>query len=369
MADRRVSEARVGYDVWVQVPLRPLTPFSYPDFSMRFFLCLTIFTLYASLNLTSQTIAEIASRSDKRTLRERADEALQKGLADSAVISMYEQWLNAVPTDTAAAHLLATLYAKVGRKQDAQAVQLLGTEPKPPFDPRIKTINTLEVVMGTYKVLLPASIKSAQKFPIVLVLHGNGHTEDTMIEWAKSLKLDSVIFVFPRAPYPKMAEIMASQRPRYSASGSDLGFPDSLLSEVVEASAAWYHDALTDASARFPVSRIKPIVVGFSQGGFMSYAVATRYPQTFQSVVSICASMYQYGGVQQHISQLALYGIDALVLHAKSDPVVPFQTGSLLSGMLTEARVSNQFVPFEGGHWPSQEATAHVRRWLETRLR
>lgn len=322
----------------------------------------------ATMVLPSQSLQEIVSRTDKRTFRERADEAVLNGAPDSVSISLYEQWLNVVPTDTVAASSLAKLYAKTGRVRDRELALKLATEPKPPSDPRIKTINTLEVVMGTYKVLLPSVMKPSQKFPIVLVLPGNGHTEDTMINWIKSLKMDSVIFVFPRASYTKLQEVMSSQRPRYSASGADLGFPDSLLTEVVEASAAWYHDALTDASVRFPVSRVKPIVIGFSQGGFMSYAVATRYPQTFQSVVSICASMYQYGNVQQQIPQLSLYGIDVLVLQGKNDPVVPFQTGVLISGMLQEARVRHSFVPFEGGHWPTTETSDHVRRWLQQRL-
>ncbi|MCO6466373.1 MAG: dienelactone hydrolase family protein [Bradyrhizobiaceae bacterium] len=317
---------------------------------------------------TAQVLPEVSARADKRTLRERADEAMQKGAPDSVVISLYEQWLNAVPMDAEAARQLSLLYTRVGRTADAAIAASMATETKPPADPRIQTVNTLQVRMGTYKVLLPSVMKPAEKYPAVLVLHGNGHTEDTMVEWVKSLKMDSVIFVFPRAPYAKIPEIMASHRPRFSGSGPDLGFPDSLLTDVVEATAAWYHDALTDASARFPVSKVKPVVIGFSQGGFLSYAVATKYPQTFQSVVSICASMYQYGNVQRYFPTLASYGIDALVMHAKSDPVVPFQTGEMIAALLKDARVKCSFEAFEGGHWPSDVATARVRQWLHHHL-
>lgn len=330
-------------------------------------------TLFALLlgytQVMAQGVSDVVARTDKRTLRERADEVMKSGTADAEAIVLYEGWLNAVPTDTAAARQLAILYERAGRSADAAAALLLATVPKAPVDARLQTINTLQVRMGTYKVLLPTELKPAQKYPAVLVLHGNGHTEDTMVEWARQLKMDSVIFVFPRAPYVKLPEVMASQRPRYSGSGTDLGFPDSLLTDVVEATAAWYHDALIDASVRFPVSKVKPIVVGFSQGGFLSYAVATKYPQTFQSVVSICASMYQYGNVKSHLSDLASYGIDVMVLHAKQDPVVPFQTGELLWAMLQDAKVRSTFVPFDGVHWPSASATSQVREWLTKRLR
>jgi predicted esterase len=316
----------------------------------------------------AQVINEIATRADKRTARERADEAVAAG-KDSLAVALYETWLSAVPNDTAAASLLSRAYARAGRNAESLKALSITAEPKPPTDQRVQTIYTLQVRMGSYKVLMPKLVKPGTKYPVVLVLHGNGHTEELMLEWVKQLGMDSVVFVLPRAPYPRVEEIIATHRPRFSASDVAPGFPDSLMTAVVEASAAWYHDALTDASARFPISNVKPIVVGFSQGGFYSYAVATRYPQTFQSVVSISASMYFYGGVQSHFADLRAYGIDALVLHGRQDPIVPFQVGELIASLLTRSQVDHTFVPFDGAHWPTTEATKQIRSWLYYHLK
>ncbi len=318
--------------------------------------------------LQGQAIHDIVANPDKRTLRERADEALRKGAPDSVVISMYEQWLHAVPSDTSAAKQLAALYTKVGRTADASAATRLSSPESPSADPRLETVYTLQVRLGMYKVYGPAKPKPGIKYPAVLVLHGNGHNEEVMLNWVKSLNMDSVYFILPQAPYAKLSDIMASHRPRYSATDVAPTLPDSLLPQVVDASAAWYHDAYIDASVRYPISAIKPIVIGFSQGGFYSYAVATRYPHTFQSVVSVCASMYAYGGIRERLPDLRAHGIDVLVLHGSKDDVVPLQVGELISSLLHGSNVQHTFHVFEGGHWPSAPATAMIRNWLITRL-
>lgn len=231
------------------------------------------------------------------------------------------------------------------------------------------TLYTLQVRMAKYHVILPTEMKPAQTFPAVLVLHGNGHTPEFMMQWVRSMKLDSVIFIFPEAPYPKYDEIIATKKVKLSASGEGIGMPDSLMSEVVKASAAWYHDALTDASARLPISKVKPIVLGFSQGGFYSYVLATRYPWTFQSVVSVCASMYDYGHAVEHFDDLAKYGIDVLITHGRQDTTVRFQTGELIKAALERNNVSHTFLPFDGGHWPTPEVSEQIAAYIRQRLR
>ncbi|MBV6464330.1 MAG: hypothetical protein OKBPIBMD_01785 [Chlorobi bacterium] len=319
--------------------------------------------------VTAQLADDIFTRKDKRTYRERADELFQTGLSDGAAIRLYEQWLNVVPADSVAANKLLQLYTRNGRKQDEVRLgSYLKSITNTP-DQRIQTVQTLQVRLGLYKVLLPRQLKPGVTYPSVLVLHGNGNTEDLMIEWIKSFNMDSVIFVFPQAPYPKMADIKATQRDAYSATDAAPFMSDSLRNEVVSTSAIWYRDAYLDASIRYPISAVKPIIVGFSQGGFYAYAVATRFPETFQGIVSVSASMYAYGEVQQYIPVLKTHGIEVLVLHGTKDAVVRPQTGELLSALLTRNGVTNTFRFFDGGHWPTPDASAMVREWLASRLK
>jgi predicted esterase len=234
---------------------------------------------------------------------------------------------------------------------------------------RDSVFHTLQVRMGTYRVVLPTVMKPSQTFPAVLVLHGNGHTPEFMMQWIKQLGIDSVIFIFPEAPYPKYGEIIETKKVKLSASGEGIGVPDSLMADVVNASAAWYHDALTDASARLPISKVKPLVLGFSQGGFYSYVVATRYPFTFSGVISVCASMYDYGHALEKFDELRQYGIEVLITHARQDPTVPFQTAELITAALERNGVTHTFLPFDGGHWPTHEISLKIADWIRQHLR
>jgi len=330
---------------------------------------LTVLLVFTAVTgLSAQTVDEIVGRSDRRTAREHASRLYHSRENDSLAITLYLQWLAAVPNDVAAVRELVTVYDRNGRTREADTLRTLVKKLEPRVDPRVLTLHTLQVNMGTYKVLMPSKMRPAQTFPAVVILHGNGHTAETMMGWARTLQLDSAILIFPQAPYPKLDEIMASHTPKYSASGLGIGFPDSLQSAIVDASSAWYHDAFLDAASRLPISTDKPILVGFSQGGFHALTVATRYPFAFRSVVTICASMYDYGKVRDYLGDLRTNGVDVLVTHGKSDQTVPLQTGELIDAWLTSARVEHVYMPFDGGHWPSGQITDAIRDWIRLRL-
>ena len=293
---------------------------------------------------------------------------MEAGTNDSLAIAWYTDWLHAVPKDTAAMRELIGLYRRNGRTQEADTVQAMLRKRMRATDDRERIMHTLQVRMGTYRVLMPKSVRPAETYPAVVVLHGNGNTPETMMRWAKKLQLDSVIMLFPQAPYLKLEEVLATHSPRYSASGRELGFGDSVQADLVDASAAWYHDVFLDASTRLPISKDKPILVGFSQGGFYAYCVATRYPHVFRSLVTISASMYAYGRVEPYLPDLRTHGVDVLLTHGTNDRVVRLQTAELIDAMLETAGVDHVFMPFEGGHWPSDLITDVIRDWVRLRL-
>ncbi len=301
---------------------------------------------------------------DKRSLREKAEEIIAKKGNDSTVAILLEQWMLAVPADPESAYNLAQVYGRLGRKADSASTMDIAWQNGYTADPRIQTYYATQQRFGRYKVLMPARMKPRLTYPMVLLLHGNGNSADMMIQLARTMQLDSIIFVCPEAPYLKSKESFSTMRERYSASDEGLGIADKLLSQVFDYSAEWYRNVLNDARESLPVSNTKTAVVGFSQGGFYSLALATKNPELVGSVVTICASMYEYGKVMQKLKVLRTYGIPVLVTHAVNDPVVPFQTSKLIVGGLVEAGVDHKHFAFEGGHWPTAEALVAIKQWL-----
>lgn len=329
----------------------------------------------------------------RQTLREQADQAMAAGRAAEAV-SKYEAWLKVAPTDAEGSYQLARAYAAVGRPTDAALalelalanglpeVQRIATDPslepltrrpgplqraweqRQRLDSATSVLYTRQVRIGRSLVTYPPGYVPTKKYRLGILLHGNGNTEAMMSQWARQLGLRDIIWVAPQAPYTKLRESMASLREKYSAAGEGLQAPDTLLDDIVDASAEWYRDVMRDARTSLPITLDKPVIVGFSQGGFYAHVLATRYPAEIGAIVSISASMYAAGKVTSNYGVMRKHGVRALVLHGTKDDVVPLQTAELIHSMMENAGVSHNFKTFDGAHWPTAEADAVIKEFL-----
>ena len=319
--------------------------------------------------LSAQNVQEIYHSENRSTSRTRAFQQQADSTKDSSTVLLLEDWVRAVPNDRGAYLSLAKLYRRLGRTTDALYADSLANRFKVWTSPQHLTRFIPQTRLGSYSVLMPSKVEAAKTYPCVVVLHGNGNTPRLMQDWFSSLGIDSIIAIFPEAPYPKMQEALAANREMYSASGNGLGHPDSVLTDVISMSAAWYHDVLQHAIATLPISKELPLLIGFSQGGFYSLVVATTYSASVKSVISISASLYAEGQIRERLKRLREYNIDVLLAHGTKDAVVPLQTAELIDGMLTEAKINHVFVPFNGGHWPTAEINARIHQWIIERLR
>lgn len=216
--------------------------------------------------------------------------------------------------------------------------------------------------MARYRVLMPSSVRPYERLPLVMMLHGNGNTPDVMIRLARELDLGRVIVICPEGPYVKLAETIVAHSEKLTAMQIAQDAPDTLLPRTIDLSAQWYMDALADARRTLPVDTTRgTVLIGFSQGGFFAHVLMTRHPAMFSHVVSICASMYAAGGVVERYPAVVPFPVKVLVAHGTTDEVVAFQTGELIHSQLDRAGVVHQWLPFEGGHWPTRPVLDAIR--------
>ena len=357
---------------------------------------------------------------DLRSARERAEIAVKSGDSRQAV-QLYELWLSAMPSDTAAYARCAGLYVQLGNNERALEILRLGvsrgladisamrnqaqyaslrglkgwTDVARLAQENSDRSNEFTVYIspqqrfGRYKVYLPSGGEkgirskdgtrgrqpyegvqgenpdSLKRYHPVLLLHGNGQTPEVMLRWAKGLQIPDVAFICPEAPYTKVRETIADNSLRLSAAPDDIAALGYLRLSVMEASADWYFSAFLDAKQTLPLVDEKPIVIGFSQGGFYGSIIAMRYSGLVRSLVLLSASYYQELRVEPFCEKLRSYGIDVLHTHGRRDPIVAFSTAERIESMLDSGGVQHQFVPYDGEHWMSAEIDGAVRRWIQ----
>lgn len=243
-----------------------------------------------------------------------------------------------------------------------------------------------QVRFGRYHILAPKVLSPDTTYNVVLLLHGNGHGPEVMLDWSKDLNLANTIYIAPEAPYLKWRESKVAETDKFMAILIDSTVPDSMQAEIINTSAQWYHDVMKEAMASLrttpikrsafdltsnvrkttavPLTYAKPHVVGFSQGGFFAQVLATRHPNDFAGVVSMSGSMYAAGNVVERYPVLRTMPV--LLCHGRQDDIVPFRVATECVDALTQAKVEHTFIPFEGGHWPTPEITAQIRRWLSS---
>ncbi len=217
---------------------------------------------------------------------------------------------------------------------------------------------------GRYFVLYPERYDTVRRYTLVVLLHGNGQAPSQLFSWVRQWQGEDMLVVAPEAPYVRVRSTVNAAALRFSALGEELGAPDSLRESIIAMTAEWYHAVVRDAQQHLPVRRALPLVVGFSQGGFMAGVLLAQHPDSYAGAALVAASYYAEGRVLERLSEMRRYGLSFLVLHGYEDPIVPFQTAQLFVNALAQAGVEHEFVPFAGGHWASPEATQRLRQWL-----
>jgi predicted esterase len=332
---------------------------------------------------------------DSRSYRERAEEALKSKNFKQAV-PFLEEWVKVNPKDVESMVILARCFMTLQQPDKAFSYLQDAAEMGYPYTKAIvsdtsftplrfrKGFDEMLAIMkknadiaaefpikfapqqrfGRYRILYPPNYDERKKYHLVLLLHGNSQEPTIILRWAKQLNLTNSIIVCPEAPYIKFKESASIFALRLSAMGEDLGYPDSLKDDVIFSSADWYNSVAKEATEVLPIKPGLPIIVGFSQGGFYANVVATRHPDSYKSIVTICASMYSEAKVLEKYPILRKYGIDVFLLHSTDDPIVPYQTALLYKNALENEKIEHTFMNYKSGHWLTEEATKKIAEWI-----
>jgi phospholipase/carboxylesterase len=124
-----------------------------------------------------------------------------------------------------------------------------------------------------------AAAKPSEKLPLVVVIHGFGGTPDRIAEVVTGLRWKARVYA-PRGIY--------RAGPGFSWFSIDLAW-DALTPGIAAAADVLDREIAAEVASRPTCG--KPIVVGFSQGAMLSYAIAARAPDKIAAALPLSGAI------------------------------------------------------------------------------
>ena len=165
--------------------------------------------------------------------------------------------------------------------------------------------------------------------PLIFALHGNG---DKTGNFYKTLFHD----------LPGSARIVLIQGPIKHGSGYAWPMDEKGLREHGEEIA----QIVQTLSVKYP-SPQRPVLVGFSGGGYMAYYQAVAHPELYSTIIPIS------GGLSAAIAkddQATTEAVVVVALHGKSDSLIGYASGKRAVDLLSDMGREAELISLPGGH-------------------
>lgn len=192
------------------------------------------------------------------------------------------------------------------------------------------------------------------ELPLVVLLHGRGGRPS--IPYA-GMAGDPPVRVFsPRAP-DKLGKDGFTWFATWSTSGQTELLARSIVGRADELAPA------IQAYSKLRPTRGKPIVAGFSQGGILTYALVTRYPQLFAAAFPV-AGWIPEANLPKPPKKGSTYPL-IHAMHGTIDETVPFADGRATVEALGRLGIKVEFTEVPGvAHVVTPEMGQTVRGWI-----
>lgn len=234
------------------------------------------------------------------------------------------------------------------------------------------------------RVVTPKTIEPGRRYPLVVVLHGHGGSNDRMagLFTAAGLSPD-VIVCAPSAPHPVWLnngqgfswyppatlynEILAARRE--ADPSLSLQQARAAVERLEQDAAERYVLSAIDAVSRdYPVDPERTFVVGHSEGGVLAYGLALSAPNRFRGLVVIGTRLRAADAAPERLEQAAGQ-LRVLICHSPDDEAMAFTEGRSAYRTLKGAGIDTSFERYAGGHGLTVELIRRIAGWIDRAAR
>ncbi|HTO01792.1 MAG TPA: prolyl oligopeptidase family serine peptidase [Microthrixaceae bacterium] len=188
------------------------------------------------------------------------------------------------------------------------------------------------LIRREYLTVVPEDLRTGEKLPVVLVLHGLGVDRNRMLnsaDWRGAVGRDRFVAVFPQG-FGNSWNLGPCCPPASLLGLDDMSFIDQVMNRV---------------NSAFEVDPDRTFITGFSAGGLMTYAVVCARPGVY-------AAMAPMGG-SNVLRCKPTKPISLLHQHSDPDPVVPFNGGFGVGQIVSSAPLPS--VPETVAEWAAAD--------------
>lgn len=215
------------------------------------------------------------------------------------------------------------------------------------------------------RILTPLNFQIGKKYPLVVFLHGageRGNDNHAQLQWGADLFLDSLnrinypaIVVFPQCPSnDKWAEY--NKNPNADSTGY-IYTTDAPIKKSLRLVSQFIDTLLSSGQ----VDKSRVYLGGLSMGGFGTYELLWRRPQTFAAAFPICGAMNP-ARVIDFRKNLPLW-----IFHGDKDAIIFVSNSRLISNLAKKTNPNVRYTEYPGvGHdsWRNAFQEPELLTWV-----
>jgi len=193
----------------------------------------------------------------------------------------------------------------------------------------------------TYLNIYPDDYDPALSYPLVVMLHGFGANMEDLAGLAPSIEREGYVYACPNAPIPFDIGMGTTgyswHPPRGEATREDFQLAESLL-------AGFFDEAFEQLKAK--AGQIA--LLGFSQGGGMTYRCGLGKSETFAGLVALSASLPDPEVLRPTLPSQRNQPI--FIAHGRSDSMVAMDTARATKAFLEAEGYQPDYHEYDMGH-------------------
>jgi phospholipase/carboxylesterase len=199
-------------------------------------------------------------------------------------------------------------------------------------------------------------------FSTIIALHGWGASAQDLIGLAPIFDGGHSLVLCPQGPLALQAGPGQIGYGWFPLTGGGEADP-----AEVEAGIDKLEKFLDEALETLPVNRRKLVILGFSQGGVMAYALALRNPAKYAGLIAL--SSWLPDSMAAVVPQNPdLENLPTLVIHGTKDPMISIDLARESRESLAKLGVSATYREYEMGHEINPEALREIIGWLDSKV-